>query len=126
MSAKVNIKRGMTEAFAVTGYVPEKALQDLESGSTANIDVRVERGSNEVVMRVDQADIAEIRAGASVKKEILVQVILHANARVETVVRAQANSKGVARFNDPLLQRLTATAMSNASSLHKSQNRRYL
>jgi len=110
MAAKVSIKRGRKEAFAVTGYVPEKALQDLESGHAGNIDVRVERGSDEVVMRVDQADIAEIRTGASVKKEILVQVILRSSAAVATIVRAQANLKGVARFNDPLLQRLTATA----------------
>jgi hypothetical protein len=110
LAEKVSIKRGMKEAFAVTGYVPEKALQDLESGRAGNIDVRVERGSDEVVMRVDQADIAEIRTGASVKKEILVQVILRSSAAVETIVRAQANLKGVARFNDPLLQRLTATA----------------
>lgn len=117
MAAKVSIKRGMKEAFAVTGYVPEKALQDLESGRTAKIDVRIERGSDEVVMRVDQADIAEVRAGASVKKEILVQVILRSGASVETVVRAQASLKGVARVNDPLLQRLTATATAKSIAI---------
>ena len=41
--------------FAVTGYVPDKALQELESSRTGKIDVRVERGSDEVVMRVDHA-----------------------------------------------------------------------
>jgi hypothetical protein len=39
----------------VTGYVPDKALQELESSRTGKIDVRVERGSDEVVMRVDHA-----------------------------------------------------------------------
>ena len=95
----------------------EKALQDLESGDAGNIDVRVERGSDEVVMRVDQADIAEIRTGSSVKKEILVQVILRSSAGVETVVRTQANLKGVARFNDPLLQRPTATATAKSIAI---------
>jgi hypothetical protein len=110
MAAKLSIKRGMKEAFAVTGYLPDKALQDLESSRTGKIDVRVERGSDEVVMRVDQADIEEIRTGVSVKNESLVQVILRADAAVKTVVKTQANIKGVARFNDPVLQRLTATA----------------
>lgn len=39
----------------MTGYVPDKALQELESSRTGKIDVRVERGSDEVVMRVDHA-----------------------------------------------------------------------
>jgi hypothetical protein len=110
MAAKLSINRGMKEALAVTGYVPDKALQELESGSVEKIDVRVERGSDEVVMRVNRADVAEIRTGASIEGEILVQIILRAGATVETVVRTQANFAGVARFNDPVLQRLTATA----------------
>ena len=39
----------------MTGYVPDKALQELESSCTGKIDARVERGSDEVVMRVDHA-----------------------------------------------------------------------
>jgi hypothetical protein len=110
MAAKLTIKRGMKEAFAVTGYVPDKALQELDSKRTGKIDVRVERGSDEVVMRVDHAQVEEIRTGASIKNETLVQIILRRNAAVETVVNTEANIKGVARFNDPVLQRLTATA----------------
>ena len=110
MAEKLNIKRGMSEAFAVTGYVPDKALQELESGLAGKIDVRVERDSDEVVMRVDRADVAEIRAGASARNETIVQVILRAGAAVETVVKTKASLEGVARFNDPVVQRLTATA----------------
>jgi hypothetical protein len=110
MAAKLSIKRGMKEAFAVTGYVPGNTLRKLESGGAGKIDVSVERGSDEVIMRVDRADVAEIRTGASVKNETLVQLILRPDAAVETVVKTQANVKGVARFNDPMLQRLTATA----------------
>jgi hypothetical protein len=117
MAAKLSIKRGMKEAFAVTGYVPEKALQELESGRAGKIDVRVERGSDEVVMRVDHADVAEIRTGAAVRNEVLVQVILRVGAAVETVVKTQANIKGVARFNDPVLQRLTATATAKSIAI---------
>jgi hypothetical protein len=110
MAEKLSIKRGMKEAFAVTGYVPDEALRKLESDVAGKIDVRVERNSDEVVMRVDRADVAEIRAGASVNNETIVQVILRAGAAVETVVKAKASLEGVARFNDPVLQRLTATA----------------
>ena len=110
MAEKLNIKRGMKEAFAVTGYVPDEALRKLESDVAGKIDIRVERNSDEVVVRVDRADVAEIRAGASVNNETIVQVILRAGAAVETVVKAKASLEGIARFNDPVLQRLTATA----------------
>ena len=51
-------RKGVSQSrvtFAVTGYVPDKALQKLESSRTGKIYVRVERGSDEVVMRVDHA-----------------------------------------------------------------------
>ncbi len=117
MAETLNIKRGTSEAFAVTGYVPDKALQELESGLNGKIDVRVERNSDEVVMRVDRADVAEIRVGASARNETIVQVILRAGAAVETVVKTKASLEGIARFNDPVLQRLTATATAKSIAI---------
>jgi GTPase len=51
-------RKGVSQSrvtFAVTGYVPDKALRELEPSRTGKIYVRVERGSDEVVMRVDHA-----------------------------------------------------------------------
>ena len=44
----------------MTGYVPDKALQELESSCTGKIDARVELGSDEVVMRVDHAGMTDL------------------------------------------------------------------
>jgi len=110
MSETPSIKKDMKEVFAVTGYVPKSVLEKFASDSSAKIDIRVERGSDEVVMRVTHKDVAEIRAGASVKDETLVQLILRDDAAVETIIKSQASIRGIARFNDPMLQRLTATA----------------
>jgi len=102
----------MKEAFAVTGYVPNEIAERLESGNIggASVDLRAESGSDLVVMRVKMTEISEIRMGASAKGETLVQIILTENAHVETVVSTEANLQGLRRFNDPVVQRLTALA----------------
>lgn len=108
----MNIKRGLKEAFAVTGYLPSEIADRLESGKTdgATLELRAESGSDLVVMRVKIAEIAEARVGASAKGETLVQIILTEKAHVETVVSTEANLQGLRRFNDPVVQRLTALA----------------
>jgi hypothetical protein len=102
----------MREAMAVTGYVPDEVARALASGKAAGgaVEVKPERGHDEVVARVDRSDIAEVRVGASVRGESLVQLILRKNATVETVLRAPANAKGVQRFHDPNLNRLVQAA----------------
>jgi hypothetical protein len=108
----MDIKRGMKEAFAVTGYLPTEIAEQLQSGKTdgGSLDLRAESGSDLVVMRVKMGEIAEVRVGATAKGETLVQIILAENAQVETVVRTEANLQGLRRFNDPVVQRLTALA----------------
>jgi hypothetical protein len=100
----------MKEALAVTGYVEDKVAQHLRALSPGKVDVRPERGVHDVLMRVDGADVAEVRTGSSAHGETLVQLILRDGAAVETVVRAVASAAGVARLNDPALIRLTAAA----------------
>ena len=49
-------RKGVSQSrVTFAGHVPDKALQKLESSRTGKIYVRVERGSDEVVMRVDHA-----------------------------------------------------------------------
>jgi hypothetical protein len=108
----MNIKRGMKEAFAVTGYLPKEIAEQLGSGKIggASVDLRAESGSDLVVMRVKMTEISEVRMGPSAKGETLVQIILAEKAQVETVVSTEANLQGLRRFNDPVVQRLTALA----------------
>jgi hypothetical protein len=61
-------------------------------------------------MRVELADVTEVRLGASARGTTLVQLLLKDKANVETVQRAVASKLGLARFNDPVLARLTAAA----------------
>jgi hypothetical protein len=100
----------MKEAFAVTGYVADDIANQLQAKGSGKIDVKVERGYEEIMMRVDQADVVEVRIGSSVNNEALVQLILRDGATVETVIRTPANTKGLSRFHDPILARLTAQA----------------
>ena len=104
------IRKNLREAFAVTGYMPASVLDKAESVRSDSYDVRVEPGSDEVLMRVRSGDVVEIRTAASHNDEVLVQLILRDNAVVETLIRASASVQGVTRFNDPALRRLTASA----------------
>jgi hypothetical protein len=102
----------MREAMAITGYVSDALAQALASGKAAGgaIEVKPERGYDDVVARVNRSDVTEVRVGASVKGESLVQLILRKDATVETIVRTPANVKGLQRFYDPTLNRLIQAA----------------
>jgi hypothetical protein len=100
----------MKEAFAVTGYVSDDVANQLTAKGSGKVDIKVERGHEEVLMRVDQADLTDIRVGSSVNHETLVQLILRDGATVETVIRTIAHPTGLSRLNDPTLTRLTAQA----------------
>ena len=100
----------MKEAYAITGYVAKKDARDLAPNYQGQIQVKPERGNSEVVMSVSGADIVEVRKGADSRGETLVQLILKEDAAVQTIVRSTATAKGLQRFNDPALARLTAIA----------------
>ena len=100
----------MNEMFAVTGYVADDVAKQLSGRPSGHVHVKPERGYDDVLMRVDAADIKEVRTGSSSQGETLVQLILSEGARVQTVIRTTADSKGIARFHDPALTRLIAAA----------------
>jgi hypothetical protein len=105
----------MKIAYAVTGFVPDKLVEALSKrlrDLTGTIEVKVERGNDEVVMRVDPKQISEVRTGASKKGETGIQLILKERGEIETVIRAKGSEAGIKRFHDPALQRLTARAIS--------------
>jgi hypothetical protein len=98
------------ERYAITGYVADPVASRLKATTPGTIEIAPERGHREVCMRVDGADVDEVRTGTSAHGETLVQLILRDGAVVETLFRTTADVKGVARFNDPTLARLTASA----------------
>lgn len=100
----------MAERYAVTGYVPDEVARGLNRGGSGSVDVRPERGVQEVAARVQLAEVEDVRVGSSSNGETLVQLILRDEATVETVLRSQASSKGLQRFHDPNLDRLRLAA----------------
>src|SRR5690348_9318824 len=104
----------MADRFAITGYVPDNVAKQLKAQQPGPIETSPERGYSDVLMRVDGADVAEVRIGASTQGETLVQLILRDSAPVETIIRTTADAKGVSRFHDPTLTRLTAVAVAHS------------
>jgi hypothetical protein len=98
------------ERYAVTGYLPDKTARELKPGHAGSLDIAPEREHADVFMRIRGSDITEVRTGSSVNGHTLVQLLLRDGAQVETVIRTTADSKGITRFNDPTISRLTASA----------------
>ena len=100
----------MQQTMAVTGYVQHDVAQALAAGGyQGSLDVRPERGFDDVVARLDVADVAEVRVGALRDGESLVQLILVPHATVATVMREQRTFHGLQRFEDPTLRALVVT-----------------
>lgn len=95
----------MREAFAITGFVSNGVAKQLQSrkGGSGTIEVKLERGNSPVLVKVDSAAVQEVRTGASSKGETGIQLILHENASVETVLSTSLNKDGIARLTDPLV-----------------------
>jgi len=83
----------MAEVTAVIGYLPDADAKALASGKDAKptIEVRLERGNDEMHVRVAAKDIAGTLLGASKKGETAVQIFLRDKAAVETVTRGIAS-----------------------------------
>jgi hypothetical protein len=116
LCAKLRDERNlnMKIAYAVTGFVPDKLAQALKKGPanlSEAIDVKVERGNDEVVMSIDPKQISEVRTGASKAGETGIQLILKGKGEIKTVIKGKGTEAGIKRFDDPALQRLTARAI---------------
>ena len=83
----------MAEVTAVIGYMPDAEAKALASGKGKNdaVHVRLERGSDEMHVRIAAKDIAGTLLGASKKGETAVQIFLRDKAGVETVTRGIAS-----------------------------------
>ena len=75
----------MQQTMAVTGYVQHDVAQALAAGGyQGSLDVRPERGFDDVVARLDVADVAEVRVGALRDGESLVQWIRRRHAALRS------------------------------------------
>jgi hypothetical protein len=93
----------MAEVTAVVGYMPDADAKALASAKDpkAQILVRLERGSDEMHVRIDPKDVAGTLLGASKKGETAVQVFLRDKAAVETVSRGIASDLVLRPIKDP-------------------------
>ena len=102
-------------AYAATGYVSADVAARLRAeGRSAlpdYVDVQVEPGEDEVVMRVRREDVADVRLGPTTEGHTGVQLILNEGHEVETVTKLRRQHVGIHRFADPTIGRLTAQAV---------------
>jgi hypothetical protein len=103
-----------SEHTGVLGYVDDATAKRLlaKHGESPTVDLRFERGTDTILMRVNTDDIKEIKPGESEKGETLLHVILKDGSQVHTVIKAFRNMKGI---QDPTLSRLTAAASVSVS-----------
>jgi hypothetical protein len=95
------IEQGM--AYAVLGYVPDQVAKSLGSQAHGQaIELRVERGKDHEVIRIQPHDVAGVLHGASHNGETSVQVLLKENAQVETVSRGVAGDLFLRQIKDPV------------------------
>ena len=107
----------MAEVFAVTGYVADDVAKSVSAkkwaGSGGSVDVRPDRDTDDVFVRVPAESVREVRVGASRAGTTLVQIFLKPGAAVESVIRHRADIDGLKRFYDPALARVAAAAIAN-------------
>ena len=105
----------MKEALAVSGYIPNKTLELIQSKSCDHpfVDVMPEHSVESVFARVSLEDVDDVRIGAEEGGKTFVQLILREAAAVETVEKTFASLKGLGRLQDPLLMKARAQAVAN-------------
>jgi hypothetical protein len=92
----------------IVGYVPAQRVKALESGNLPEtIDFQFEPHNDLVTMRVNSADIVELRKGSDEGGSVRYHVLLKDDAQVETAVKAFRNVNAI---EDATLSRLTAAA----------------
>jgi len=99
-------------AFAVIGYVDDTTAASLASGALREpIEVRVDPGTTDMIVRIDPTHVQDVRLGASSKGHTLVQLVLKDAARYETVIKPAAGQSELQLLRDPVLSHLTARAV---------------
>jgi len=98
----------MHEALAVTGYIETNKIDEIKA--MEKIEIWPEQDIEDVVIRVNTTDVAEVRVGSTKAGRTLVQLILRNEAVVETIVRTSADSEGLQAYHDPVLNRIRQEA----------------
>jgi hypothetical protein len=80
------------ELTAIVGYLPDAVARGLGSKGQHKepLEVRLERGSDEMLVRIDPNYVAGVLLGASHNGETGVQLLLKDNAKIDTVARGTA------------------------------------
>lgn len=91
----------------IVGYVSSEAADSFGSESEGAIELQFEPGNDRITMRVDAAEVVELRKGGEENGFTRFHVLLRPGAKVDTAVKA---FRGVQAIDDPTLSRLTAVA----------------
>ena len=92
-------QQGLT--YAVIGYVTDEVAKSLGAqGHGKPLEVRIERGSDQEVVRIPPEAIAGVLHGASEGGETGVQVLLKDDGKVETLSRSVAKELYLRRIGD--------------------------
>src|SRR5215210_2944320 len=93
-----------SEAYAVLGYISDDIAKSLGTqGSGKALELRVERGSDSDVVRIEPDAVAGILYGPSQGGETSVQVLLKDKGSVETLSRGIAADLHLKLIRDPSL-----------------------
>ena len=91
--------------YAVIGYVPDEVAKSLGAGGSGGygkaLELRIKRGSDQEIVRVQPDHIAGVLHGASQEGETGIQVFLKENATVETLSRGIASELHLKGISDP-------------------------
>ena len=78
----------MNEMHAVVGYLPDAIAKAASHGDhKAPLEVRIEQGKDNMLVRIDGGDILGVLLGASNKGETSVQVFVKPKANIDTISR---------------------------------------
>lgn len=97
------------EAAGFIGYIKDAELQKFKKniGKPGTTDFHFEPGNKNIMMRVKNKDVLDVKEGGNEKGEIKTQVLLKPKSHVETVVKMFRDIKAI---EDPTISRLTATS----------------
>src|SRR5438552_6676339 len=81
----------MNEMHAVVGYLPDALAKAASQGQLKTpLEVRMEQGKDEALVKIDGGDVIGVLLGGSQKGETSVQVFVRSNAKIDTIIRGSA------------------------------------
>jgi hypothetical protein len=96
----------MNEMHAVIGYLPDATAKAASQGNhKAPLEVRMEQGKDDMLVRIEAADVLGVLLGASSKGETGVQIFVKPNANINSITTGVAADLALQPIRDSSLFR---------------------